>query len=78
MASARGLVRPLDRLIGWFISGVILFKIVADYGWWALAIIPGCLVVGIVVFEGIARFYIGRRLPPPGRPENTPDTWGGL
>ena len=70
-------VRRFDRLITPFIGGYIVFLIVSDYGWWSLAIIPGCLALGIIVFEGIARFYIGRRMKP-RRPENAPDTWGGL
>ena len=54
-------MKQLDRLLILFISGFCLFKVVVDYGWWALAILPGCLLVGIVVFEGIARLYIERR-----------------
>lgn len=54
-------MRRLDRLLIPFISGWILFKLIGDYGWWSLLIIPGCFLVGVVVFEGIARFYINRR-----------------
>lgn len=53
--------RAPSEWVTYGIGGYILLLIIQQYGWWSPLVIAGVLILGIVVFEGVARFYIERR-----------------
>lgn len=50
----------LKRISDWVLPGIICVLLVRQYHWWALAVIPVCMIGGWIAFKLLMRFYVER------------------